>query len=198
MRMPKRPISALIGLVLCLATSTAASTAEARQQSYDLDGSGSVVAFEVAFGSSPIRGSMPVESADLLLDFDRVAQSKVTVTLNAQGAKTSLPFAAQAMKAASVLDTARFPTMRFRSTTIRATKDGATMDGDLTLRGITHPLRLTATLFRQQGTAAGDKSRLTLHLTGSLQRSAYGATGWSDLVGDTVQIDIRARIHARN
>jgi polyisoprenoid-binding protein YceI len=193
MRSTKRPIFALVGLIFLVA----GTAAKASPRAYDLDTSGSVVAFQVGFGTSPIRGSMPVESADLLLDFDRVAQSRVTVTLSTQKAKASLPFAAEAMKAANVLDTARFPTMQFHSTAIRATKDGATIDGDLTLRGVTHPLRLNATIFRQQGTQAGDKTRLTLHLTGSVQRSAYGASGWPDMVGDTVDIDIRARIHAR-
>jgi polyisoprenoid-binding protein YceI len=66
--------------------------------------------------------------------------------------------------------------------------------GNLTIRGVTRPVRLAAQLYRQKGTAEGDRSRLSIRLTGSVSRAAFGATGWADLVGDTVAIDILARI----
>ena len=166
----------------------------AKPQAYAMDKAGSTVAYATDFGKTPITGTMPVLTADMILDFDQVANSRVTVTLNARGATSSLPFAAQALKAPSVLDTAHHPTLSFRSTKVVARGDGARVTGDLTIRGVTRPITLDAQIWRQQGTEAGDRSRLTIRLTGAVSRSAFGASGWADAVADEVRIDIRARV----
>ena len=93
-----------------------------------------------------------------------------------------------------MLDAAAFPEMVFRSTAISRDGDGAKVMGDLTIRGITRPVTLSARIFRQSGTGAGDLSLLTVLLKGTLVRSDYGATGWSDMVGDEVRLLITARI----
>lgn len=181
-----------IGLALPAAF---ASPTTAAPTAYRMDASGSTVAFATDFGQTPITGSMPVARADITLDFDAVAASRIEVALNAAGARASFPFAAEAMKGATVLDTARHPQIRFRSTRITARGDAASVHGDLTIRGVTRPITLDATIFRAQGTAQGDRSRLTVRLTGRIKRSDYGAIGFADLVADEVRLDIRARIH---
>ncbi|MDZ7908963.1 MAG: hypothetical protein U5N10_12565 [Gemmobacter sp.] len=35
---------------------------------------------------------------------------------------------------------------------------------------------------------------MTVHLTGRISRADFGATGWADMVGDVVTLDILARI----
>lgn len=182
--------------IFLLAILAAAAPAIARPVPYKMDTTGSTVGFAADFGATPITGTMPVASADLILDFDRVANSHVDVSLNAKGATASFPFAAQAMKADSVLDTAHHPKLHFTSTRVRPSGDGALIDGTLTIRGISRPITLAATIWRQQGTDAGDTRRLTIRLTGSLRRSDYQATGFADMVGDIVRLDIRARVHA--
>ncbi len=172
-----------------------AGTALAKPVTYRIDTTGSAVAFETDFGVTPITGSMPVDKADLTLDFDAVANSRVDVTLSAKGAKASFPFAAEAMKGPTVLDAVRHPQIRFRSTRVTQSGDGATIRGNLTIRGVTRPVTMNATIFRQQGTAQGDRNRLTVRLTGRINRSDYGATGFAEMVGDEVRLDIRARIH---
>ena len=76
----------------------------------------------------------------------------------------------------------------------RKTAAGAEVTGNLTLRGTTRPLTMQAVIWRQNGQAEGDLSKLTIRLTGTLKRSDYAATGWSDMVGDEVKLDILARI----
>jgi polyisoprenoid-binding protein YceI len=181
-------------LAAILTTVLLALPAGAETLAYRLDATASVVGFSVRFAGGPITGQMPVTRADLTLDFDRVANCRIDVTLDASRAQASFPFAAQAMKAADVLDTGRHPAIRFASTRVRADGAGAVVDGNLTIRGVTRPVRLAAQLYRQKGTAEGDRSRLSIRLTGSVSRAAFGATGWADLVGDTVAIDILARI----
>lgn len=154
----------------------------------------SSVGFEVDFGPDRITGQMPVALADLTIDFDRLANCRFSVALDVTGAKASFPFAEQALKGPKVLDSAAFPQITFRSTAVRAEGEGAAVDGILTIRGVERPVTLSATIFRQTGTEEGDRSRLTVHLVGVVNRSDFGAVGWSDMVGDQVRLDITARI----
>lgn len=168
--------------------------AQAAPVPYDLQPDQSTVGFETDFGPDHITGEMPVKSARLVLDFDRIANCVIDVSLDVSHADASFPFAAQAMKGPKVLDSASFPEIVFRSTAIRRNGDGASVDGDLTIRDVTRPVTLAASIFRQQGSDTGDLSHLTILLTGKVNRSDYGATGWGDIVGDEVRLKITARI----
>lgn len=175
----------------------AAAPVAAKPVPYALEPAESTVGFETDFGPDLITGAMPVKSANLVLDFDAVSNSRIDVALDVVNAHASFPFAAQAMKGPKVLDSINFPEMSFRSTTIRRDGDGARVEGDLTIRGVTRPVTLQAAIYRQKGTEAGDLRQLTVQLQGTVRRSEFGATGWSDMVGDEVRLNILARI-ARN
>lgn len=175
----------------------AAAPALAKPVPYLLEPDESSVGFETDFGPDLITGAMPVKSAKLVLDFDAVSNSRIDVALDVVNAHASFPFAAQAMKGPKVLDSMNFPEMSFRSTAIHRDGDGARVDGDLTIRGVTRPVTLQANIYRQKGTEAGDLRQLTVQLKGTVRRSEFGATGWSDMVGDEVRLNILARI-ARN
>lgn len=172
----------------------AGAPALAKPVPYLLEPDESSVGFETDFGPDLITGAMPVKSANLVLDFDAVSNSQIDVALDVINAHASFPFAAQAMKGPKVLDAMTFPEMSFRSTTIRRDGDGAQVDGDLTIRGVTRPVTLQANIYRQKGTEAGDLRQLTVQLKGTVRRSEFGATGWSDMVGDEVRLNILARI----
>ena len=171
--------------------------ATAAPQAYRLDPAASRVAFEVDFGPDVITGQMPVLSADMALDFDRPAESRVTVLLDAARATASFPFATQALTGPTVLATADHPEIAFETTAFRAQPGPgarAEIDGLLTIRGTARPVTLAAEIFRQQGAAAGDLSALSVHMGTTVSRAAFGADGWSDMVGDEVRIRIVARI----
>lgn len=155
---------------------------------------GSEVAFFYEFSGNQTRGRMPVKAADLSLDFDDVRKSRVSVRLDPSRARAGFAFATEAMKGESVLDTARYPEIRFRTTAFRQTPDGARVTGELTVRGVTRPVTLNGRLFRAPGAAEGDNRRLTVRLTGSLSRSAFGAVGFPKLVGDRITLDITAAL----
>ncbi len=40
----------------------------------------------------------------------------------------------------------------------------------------------------------GEREQLFVRLEGVVSRAAFGATGWSDLVGDAVALDVMLRI----
>jgi polyisoprenoid-binding protein YceI len=179
---------------LALAFILLAGPALAAPADYILEPAASTVGFETDFGQQDITGRFPITQANLTLDFDSAANSTIDVILDVSRATASFPFAADALKGSNVLDARNHPTIRFVSTRIRAQGDGATVQGNLTIRGVTQPVTLQAQIFRQQGYDAGDLSHLTVQLRGAVQRSDYGATGFADMVGDEVRLDIRARI----
>lgn len=179
----------LLPALLMLACPVCAAPVE-----YALQPETSDVGFSVDFDTQDITGHFPIITADLTLDFDTVARSTIDVTLDVQHATANFPFAAEALKGANVLDARHHPTIHFASTKVQPSGSGALVQGTLTMRGVTRPITLHASIFRQKGHDTGDLSHLTVHLQGSLRRSAFGATGFADAVGDEVRLDIRARI----
>ncbi len=182
----------LVAILFVLILASAPATAAPRE--YSLDAQQSLVAFAWDFGRNEIRGKMPVARADLTLDFASVANSRVDVAVDVTRAVAGFPFASQAMKGPRILDAKRFPLITFASTRIRRNGSGALIEGNITVRGVTRPITLAAQLYRQRGTDPSDLSRLAVFLTGALNRSDFGATGWSDLAGDQVRLRILAYI----
>ncbi|OYX43675.1 MAG: hypothetical protein B7Z02_09065 [Rhodobacterales bacterium 32-67-9] len=161
---------------------------------YAYDADGSIVGFETDFGTTPIRGQMPVADIALALDFDRVAASHVEVTLDAAAARANIPFATQAMRGESVLATKNHPEIRFESTAVEPTETGARITGRLTIRGVTRDAALDAVLYRPPGSDPTARDDLKILLTGAVSRSAFGVTGFADLVADEVRLKILVHI----
>jgi polyisoprenoid-binding protein YceI len=179
----------LTGLICVLATPARAAPA-----AYALDAEGSEVRFTFRIGDVTSAGTMPVSTADIVLDFDTAARSSARVTLAADRAETGVGLMTSALKSADVLDTDRYPEIRFLSTSFSAAPGGAVVHGDVTVRDVTRPLTLQATIFRPPGSTPGDRSRLTVRLTGQIDRNDFGASGYGALVDDIVALDIRARL----
>lgn len=163
-------------------------------ETYRLDRENSRVGFSWFLGSEENKGQMAVKSAALSLDFERLANSQVSVAVDVTKARAGFAFATQGLKSRQILWADRFPTINFVSKRFRRNGDGALVDGDITIRGVTRPITLNASLFRPAGADPTDRSKLTIRLNGSVSRAAFGADGFSDLAGDEVKIRIVARI----
>lgn len=182
----------------CLAFGAPVSAALAP---YVLDQAASNVGFEFSLNGIPQSGSMPVQRADIFIDARNLSASTVDVTLNVSRATTGLIFATQALVGTSVLNAASYPTITFTSRSISLNSDGrlsggARVSGLLTMRGVSRDITLNANLYRTRGSAADDLSNLTVRLDGQVSRSAFGASGFPDLVDDLVTLDITAVIRS--
>lgn len=188
-------------LLLCALATLAPGTGLAAPTPYRLGAGGATITYTFRLNGTPVKGSVPVDQADLTVDPDNLAASSAMVRADVRRARTGLIFATEALKSSSVLDANTHPTASFRSTRVRLgpggrISDGATLEGDLTLRGITRPVRFDAGLFRARGSVAGDFRNLTVMLNGRINRRDFGATGYADLVEDNVDVDIVAEISA--
>ncbi|WP_170750814.1 YceI family protein [Ruegeria lacuscaerulensis] len=184
-----------------LAVLTLAGSALAAPRTYQLVPDGTSVDFTFDLSGISQSGTMPIESADIRIDLNDLLNSRVDVILNVAKARTKLPFARKPMLSESVLDAEGFPTIHFVSTSIQLGESGrisqgAKISGDLTVRGVTRPIELKADLFRPPGSAADNLNDLSIRLTGELNRHDFGASGYADLVQDTVGLDIRAEIQS--
>ncbi len=177
-----------------LALMIAVSAASAGPEQYRLDVARSKVQFRIDTEGTGQSGVMPVRAATMLIDLDNMSASQVDVTLDAAGAHMSAFLLTQAMKGPDILDTARFPDIHFRSTRIKGDLSTARISGNLTIRDVTRPVTLKAGLYRQRGTPANSDDSLTVLLTGTISRAAFGAGGFSGVVGDRIELRIIARI----
>ncbi|WP_428928436.1 YceI family protein [Marinibacterium sp. SX1] len=168
---------------------------------YGLAEQASRVGFVYTLSGAAQTGTMPIASADIRLDPDNLVNSRVDVSVSVARARTGLIFATDALKSAEVLDAGRFPTIRFVSTRVGLgaggrISDGATLSGNLTVRGVTRPVTFKASVFRPAGSAADDLDNLQVRLSGAISRSAFGASGYGDLVADRIGLDIQAGVQA--
>ncbi|MEM1130319.1 MAG: YceI family protein [Pseudomonadota bacterium] len=180
-------------LVFAVATAIAYAAAAAPQR-YTLDPTDSSVNFTYTLLGENARGTMPVASADISIDFARLQNSRVRVALDATGASGPVGFVTDALHSPEVLHTRAHPEIRFVSTRIVPTETGARISGNVTIRGVTRPLTLDARIYRKRGSAANDLSRLTVLMTGTISRTRFGAIGYPKIVDDPITLNIRAAL----
>ena len=161
---------------------------------YTLDRDRSLVGFSFDIGNDEVKGNMPVAAATIALDLDRLSRSTAQVTLNTRDAVTELGFATEAMLGASVLDADAFPTISFQATSVSGTLAGGKIEGQVTIRGVTRPVTLDAQVFRQRDTEEGDRSRLSVLMTGTVDRRDFGADGFAQFVGPEIRLEILTRL----
>lgn len=187
--------------ILALGLAAMAAPTWAAPTPYRLRGADATITYTFTLDGAPLKGTVPIDSANLQIDPNNLEASTADVTADVRRARTGLIFATEALKSRSVLAAADFPLARFQSSKVTLgargrISEGATVEGMLTLRGVTKPVRFDAQLFRAAGSAADDLSALRVILNGSVNRTEFGATGYADLVADPVAIEIDANIQA--
>jgi len=97
------------------------------------------------------------------------------------------------MRDEDFFDVEKFPEMTFRSTTVERTGETTLrVGGDVTLRGITRPMVLAVSVTDRRPEAAPGTRYARFRAEGAIKRSEFGMTKYIDIVGDTVDISIRA------
>jgi polyisoprenoid-binding protein YceI len=194
--------------VLALASLGVAAVAqpvkvEAPAGTYTLDPSHADLSFRLShLGFSMYTAHFATFNAKLGFDPANPAKNKVTATIDARS--LTLPTPPSGFKDTLLgpqwLDAAMYPTISFQSTKVEPTGPAsARITGELTLRGVTKPVKLDA---KYNGGWAGidmdPHARIGFSATGSFRRSDFGisfgvpAVGTTMGVGDEIQIAIEA------
>jgi polyisoprenoid-binding protein YceI len=151
---------------------------------------------------SKVRGNFTKFEGQIVTAEDPL-QSSATATIDTTSVDTSHGQRDSDIKGENFLDTGNHPTMTFRSTRIRPKGSGEfIVDGDLTVRGITHPVELTAEI-NGFGPDPYGGTRAGFSATGEINRHDFGITADMVLptgglvVSEKIQLTIEAEATLR-
>ena len=143
-------------------------------------------------GVSSVRGRMAVVKGSATLDTEK-QDAEVALDLNPGSLDTGVKRLDALLAGEMFFDTGKFKTVRFAGRGAKF-KDGmpTEFDGELTIKGITKPVKLTADRFVCQQVKILVLERFVCggDLRATLKRSDYGLDKYSDMVSDEVRITI--------
>ena len=187
--------TSVLSVSLLAAAAFAAPTlpASAREE-LTIEGSRGIIEF--AIGDSRIfrtTGSFKNWHGHVHVDDADVPQSSVEVVVQTGSIEMLDRQQVEMLKDSDFFDVTRFPQMTFRSDKVVRTSDATlTVEGLITLRGITKPMTLDVTVSDRRPDAPPGTRYARFRGSGKIKRSEFGMTKYVDMVGDTVEISIRA------
>jgi polyisoprenoid-binding protein YceI len=146
---------------------------------------------------SNVKGHFGKISGKLLLDEEKVTNSRVEAVIDATSLETRELQRDAHLKSADFFDVEKFPTLGFQSTRIRVVEDGElSVEGELTIHGVTRKVTFTVEGPTPQTKDPWGNTRLGISATTKINRKDFGLT-WNAaletggiLVGEDVAITL--------
>ncbi len=190
---PLRTNLAPVPLIAAAALTASAHSAFAREE-LTIDGSRGIIEFSI--GDSRIfrtSGSFKLWQGHVHVDDADVPKSSVEVVVQTGSIEMLDRQQADMLKNDDFFNSAHYPQMTFKSDRIVRTGDATLrVDGFITLRGITKPMTLDIAVSDRRPDAPVGARYARFRGSGKIKRSEFGMTKFIDMVGDTVEISIRA------
>jgi polyisoprenoid-binding protein YceI len=123
---------------------------------------------------SKVRGNF-TKFEGQIITADNPLESSATATIDMASVDTSNAQRDEDVKGENFFDVASHPSMTFRSTGIRPHGGDILVDGDLTIKGVTHPVELTVEV-NGFGPDPYGGTRAGFSATGEINRTDYGIT----------------------
>ena len=158
-------------------------------EAFVLDGGHTRVAFDVRrLGVPWIEARFRQLAGSFVVDREG-AGSRIEVTVRTDSLEGLVPFWDRRLRSAGWLDTQRYPEMTYRSSQVLFDPaGGAVAEGELTLHGVTRPVRLEV---RQLDCAGATLERACAFVAEArLKRSDFGLPHGFWMAGDAVEISI--------
>jgi len=182
-----------------------AAAGNARASEWEVDPAHTTATFAVRhLMVSTVKGAFEKVSGSVTLDEGNPARSKIEFAIDAASINTRNDQRDGHLKSPDFFDVAKYPKLEFTATKIeKAGKDRFKVVGDLTMRGVTHPVTLEI-----EGPTAPVKDmmgRLVRGVVarGKLNRKEWGLVwnkaleGGGVLVSDEVQLEVNAELVER-
>ncbi len=166
-------------------------------QLWNIDPSHSGVHFTVRhMVISKVRGSFGDWQGELVFDPQDLAGSRVTARIKAASIDTREAKRDEHLRSADFFDAENHPELTFTSTRFEKAGEGALrIDGELSIRGVTHPVVLEAQ-YASLGKDPWGNERIGFSAEATVNRRDFGLT-WNQaleagrvLVGDKVEISL--------
>lgn len=189
-------LHALFALALVLAPRPAAAADTSRPTSvWRIEVARSQVVFKIRHVMSRVSGRFTDWNGTITGDSADWGGASVEVVIQSKSIDTNNDARDTHLRSADFFDTDQYPEIRFRSTAVQLAGSSLTIDGDLTIKGITHPVVLTGAVLGPN--LGGDgRDRAGFEASTSINRLDYGITwnrvaeGGGMLLGDDVSIEI--------
>ncbi len=157
---------------------------------YGIDTNHSQLGFAVThLGISTIRGTFDRYSGALHVGED-LASTVVTVDAEMESINSGNRYRDEHMFGPDFFDTANHPQMTFRSTSIVDSAHGYAMTGDLSIKGVTHPVTFTTSFNGANIFPMDQSTHYGFSASGSISRSAFGVSYGVPMVSDEVKLTL--------
>ena len=166
---------------------------------YTLDKSHASIVFSIKhLGFSDYIGRINEFDAQLNLDGNNPANSRLSVTINPASADTNNAELESKLDGENYFNVAKFPEITFISTEVKPTsRTRGTVTGDLTMLGITRPVTLDVTLNGVGLNSYANAYTVGFSATGTLRRSDWGMKTLVPQVSDEVRLIISAEFNRK-
>lgn len=175
--------------------------AEVRAGTYDLDSAHGKITWSVDhLGFSTYYGQFVNVTAELVLNPADPAASTLTVSIPLTDVASNSDGLNRHLQTADFFDTENHPVATFRSTRIEVDRDDPTeadVWGELTLRGVTRPVKMEVE-FNQAGPSMGGAYRVGFDGEATIRRSEFGVSFALPVLGDEVDLHIEGEFLLRN
>jgi polyisoprenoid-binding protein YceI len=130
-------------------------------------------------------------TAKATVTYDPAAKTgSVDVTIDTKSVDTGSDLFNEHIQGPDYLDTAQYPTATFKSTSVKFDGDKlVSVEGNLTVKGITKPVKLTVTSFKHAPNMM-KKDAIGADATGMVKRSDFNMAKAVPMVGDDVTLEI--------
>ncbi len=186
--------TALGALLLAIAANASADLSAVPSGDYSSDPSHSYISFSYShLGFSTPEIGFRTFTADLALDSANPENSSVKVNIDATSIDSRVEAFNGHLNGANFFDTENNPTITFTSTSVSSTgEDTFDVVGDLTIKGVTKPVTLKATINKAADHPMRKIPTVGMSAEGKISRSEWGLDRAVPNVGDEVSLHITA------
>ncbi len=177
--------------VVAIALAVAAACTEAAPEAFRVEPDLTATRFAVnELGIVRQRGRFQRTWGAIVLDPARAAGT-VDFIIDATSVATGWGLRDAFLRGEYMFDVDQFPAIRFRSTHLSyAAGQLVAVDGDVTLRGVTRPVRLDVKRLRCSHVPARGREECAAEVATRISRRAFGMTYAYPFVGDDIDLDV--------
>lgn len=177
--------------LIILSVLAAPAPAFAAPVTYAVDGNHTFERFSYThMGYSTQQSRFDRTTGTVTLDAEARTAS-VDVSIDMKSVSTGSELFNGHIQGADFLDTTQFPIATFKSTAVKFDGDRpVSIDGNLTIKGVTKPVRLTVTAFHHAMHPMMKKDAIGADATVVIKRSDFNAGKYVPLVSDEVTLSI--------
>jgi polyisoprenoid-binding protein YceI len=166
-------------------------SAQAAPETYVLDANHTFPSFSYShLGYSTQTSRFDKTTGKIVYDKETGAGS-AEIVIDMKSVNTGSALFNEHIQGEDYFDTAKYPTATFKSTALRVVgNDPVALDGNLTIKGVTLPVTLKITSFKQMMHPMLKREALGANAVVVVKRTAFNAGKYAPFVGDDVTINI--------